>query len=85
MKLTNTHKTLLIIGGIILIVIIALLVKKDADNYSKAVNNIQSRFSEQMSECWKSVGETGGSCELEIIYEDNGQTPVSAKVVRKSL
>lgn len=76
------QKTLLIIGGIVLIIIIAVLVKTDVDNYNNAINNIHMRFADEMSECWKSVGETGGSCELEIIYQDNGQTPVSAKVVR---
>lgn len=82
MELNNTHKTLIIVGGIILAIIMAIFVKSDIDTYNKAINNIQMRFANEMSECWKSVGETGGSCELEIIYQDNGQTPVSAKVVR---
>lgn len=74
MELTKTQKTIAILAGIVLL--------NTTDEQNKAINNIQMRFAGQISKCWQSVAETGGSCELEIIYQDGGQTPVTARVVR---
>lgn len=82
MELTKTQKTIAILAGIVLLILMGVFIRNTTDEQNKAINNIQMRFAGQMSKCWQSVAETGGSCELEIIYQDGGQTPVTARVVR---
>lgn len=50
--------------------------------HSAQIEQINKKFAPAMSRCWAEAKD-GETCKLEYIYIDKGQTPVSAKVVKK--
>lgn len=76
--------------GIILVAIsllagIGLLISQTNDDYNRNIDLINRSMAEKMADCWQQVEETGGTCQLEYIYVDDGQTPVGAEVVKKGM
>lgn len=82
MEIFNKKSTKVVIS-VLLLVLIIFCFWMIQENEKQAYQNINDRFADKMSTCWEEVKGTGQTCELEYIYEDGYQTPVSAKVIKK--
>lgn len=83
MQNTKYQKLTLTVGAILLTIILVVLFKITNDEHQKQIEVINKRFAPKMAQCWSEVAETGQTCRLEYIYIDDGQTIVSARVIKQ--